>query len=73
MTLREAEMIVEAVASKINANAHIIWGATVDADLRKNRLQAMILIAGARFPYLDEVGLPNEPKEEIDIGVDYVE
>ena len=36
MTLREAEMIVETVSSKIDADAHIIWGAMVDKNLPKN-------------------------------------
>jgi len=72
MTLREAEMIVEAVASKIHSSAHIVWGATIDSDMRKNKLMAMVLIAGGRFPYLDERPR-SEPDEEIDLGVDYVE
>ncbi len=73
MTLREAEMIVEAVASKIHANAHIIWGATIDDDMKRNRIQAMIVIAGGRFPYLDDKRSPygDEPVE-IE-GIDYVE
>ncbi len=73
MSLREAEMIVEAVSSKIHSNAHIIWGATIDEDLQKNRIEAMIVIAGGRFPYLDERSVYGENKEETDLGVEYVE
>ncbi|MCD6522357.1 MAG: cell division protein FtsZ [Candidatus Diapherotrites archaeon] len=72
MTLREAEMIVEAVASKIHSNAHIIWGAMIDEEMKRNRLQAMVVIAGGKFPYLDEKRLL-EQTEEIDIDVEYVE
>ncbi len=53
MTLKEAEVICEAVASKIHKNAHIIWGAMVDEDLPKNTIKAMVLIAGGRIPYLE--------------------
>lgn len=53
MTLREAEMIVEAVATKINPNAHIIWGAMIDESLPRAQVQAMVVIAGGKFPYLD--------------------
>jgi cell division protein FtsZ len=74
MTLREAEMIVEAVASKIHNNAHIIWGAMIDNEMKRNKLSAMVVIAGGRFPYLDEKapsGKATESDEDIDI--EYVE
>lgn len=51
MTLREAEMIVEAVSSKIDSGSHIIWGAMIDEELPKNQIQAMVVIAGGRMPY----------------------
>lgn len=53
MTLREAEMIVEAVSAKIDDNAHIIWGAMIDDDLPRNQIRAMIVVAGGKFPYLE--------------------
>ncbi len=70
MTLREAEMIVEAVASKIHANAHIIWGAMIDDEMKRNRIQAMVVIAGGRFPYLDEARVS---QEDVEIDIEYVE
>ncbi|MFC2174577.1 cell division protein FtsZ [archaeon] len=70
MTLREAEMIVEAVASKIHSNAHIIWGAMIDDDMKRSKIQAMIVIAGGRFPYLDE---SRALQEEVELDVEYVE
>ena len=70
MTLREAEMIVEAVASKIHSNAHIIWGAMIDNEMKKNRIRAMVVIAGGKFPYLDE---SRPAAEEVDLEVEYVE
>ncbi len=70
MTLREAEMIVETVSSKISNNAHIIWGAMIDENLPRNQIQAMVVIAGGKFPYLqdlDKVDLT----EPIDLGIDF--
>ncbi|MEW6295920.1 MAG: cell division protein FtsZ [Candidatus Diapherotrites archaeon] len=77
MTLREAEMIVEAVSSKINANAHIIWGAMIEEDLPRNQIQAMVVIAGGKFPYLGSGSGAKQLKElyndegEIDLGIEF--
>lgn len=70
MTLREAEMIVETVSSKISANAHIIWGAMIDENLPRNQIQAMVVIAGGKFPYLQD--LDNvDLSEPIDLGIEF--
>ena len=79
MTLREAEMIVEAVSAKINPNAHIIWGAMIDENIPRNQIQAMVVIAGGRFPYLDNVedlgegpsGGSSLPKGPLDLGIEF--
>ena len=63
-------MIVEAVAAKISANAHIIWGAMIDDSVPKNQIQAMVVIAGGRFPYLDDDGKPSGP---IDLGIQFAD
>ncbi len=71
MTLREAEMIVETVSSKIHNNAHIIWGAMIEESIPRNHIQAMVVIAGGRFPYLEnpeDIGKTGEP---IDLGIDF--
>lgn len=70
MTLREAEMIVEAVSAKINSNAHIIWGAMISDDLPKNQIQAMIVIAGGRFPFLDHA---TTESGELDLGIEFTD
>ncbi len=69
MTLREAEMIVETVSTKIHNSSHIIWGAMVDEDMPKNNIQAMVVIAGGKFPYLEKTG--KKGNEEIDLGVEF--
>ncbi len=74
MTLREAEIIVEAVASKIHPNAHIIWGAIIDDSMERNKIRAMVVISGGKIPYLDELyERRGERAEEEDLGIDYVE
>ncbi len=77
MTLREAEMIVEAVSAKISPNAHIIWGAMIEENIPRNQIQAMVVIAGGRFPYLDNVeeegneGEIRLPKGPLDLGIEF--
>ncbi len=71
MTLREAEMIVEAVSAKIHANAHIIWGAMVDDNIPRHRIQAMVVIAGGRFPYLE--GDAGEHEGPLDLGIAFAD
>ncbi len=71
MTLREAEIICEAVAAKISDNAHIIWGAMIDDSLPKNSINAMVLVAGGRIPYLDmDKGEMKSAADELEI--DYI-
>lgn len=73
MTLREAELVVETVSVRIHPNAHIIWGAMIDEKMAKNKIQAMVVIAGGRFPYLDGGGgrLLGGKEDEIDIGIEF--
>ncbi|MBN1160174.1 MAG: cell division protein FtsZ [Candidatus Diapherotrites archaeon] len=75
MTLKEAEMIMEAVAAKIHPNAHIIWGARIDDDLGKAQIQAMVIIAGGKIPYLEAVKeeVMRDGKRTVDLGLDYIE
>lgn len=73
MTLREAELIVEAVSARISPNSHIIWGAMVDDTLKKNVIQAMVVIAGGKFPYLDKASVLDEDGRVMDLGVDYLD
>lgn len=71
MTLREAELIVETVSTKIHASSHIIWGAMVDDALPKNHIQAMVVIAGGRFPYLEGGKHAKKGEESIDLGIEF--
>ncbi len=71
MTLKEAEMIAEAVASKIHPHAHIIWGAMIDEELPKNQIQTMVIISGGRIPYLEE--LKDIAERKLNLDIDFVE
>jgi len=71
MTLREAEMIVETVSSKIHHNAHIIWGAMIDEEIPRNNIQAMVVIAGGRFPYFEHPEDFAKTDEPIDLGIEF--
>ena len=71
MTLREAEMIVETVSSKIHSNAHIIWGAMIDETAPRTQIQAMVVIAGGKFPYLENPEDYAATGEPIDLGIEF--
>lgn len=73
MTLREAEMIVEAVSAKISPSAHIIWGALIDDKIPKNQIQAMVVIAGGRFPYLENGLAAVKSGGQIDLGIEFAD
>jgi cell division protein FtsZ len=53
MSIKEAQTIVEAVASKIDPEAHIIWGAMIDPEMPKTQIRSMVVIVGGYFPYID--------------------
>jgi cell division protein FtsZ len=47
MTVTEAEKVVEVIHEKINPNARIIWGASVDPDLERT-VHVMVVITGVK-------------------------
>ena len=61
---------METVAYRINHGSHIIWGAMVDETIPKNKVKAMVVVAGGRFPYLEEGG---KEKPTIDLGIEFTE
>lgn len=74
LTLKEAELIVETVASKISEDAHIIWGAMIDDNFSRNTVRVMVVIAGATIPYLDgaaEDGFSGSSRD-VDFGIDSI-
>ncbi|MEM4367027.1 MAG: cell division protein FtsZ [Candidatus Anstonellales archaeon] len=50
MSLKEAETIVASVGDRIRENSHIIWGARIEENLKKNSLRVLVVLAGVKFP-----------------------
>ncbi|MGC8568258.1 MAG: cell division protein FtsZ [Candidatus Micrarchaeia archaeon] len=50
LTLREAEMIFQDIASRINKDSMLKWGARIDPDLQKDSIKIMVVLSGADFP-----------------------
>jgi cell division protein FtsZ len=71
LTIKESELIVDTVASKINEDAHIIWGAMIDDNLANKKVKVMVVIAGANIPYLEE-GYESFENKGMDLEIDSV-
>jgi len=69
MTLREAEKVVEEIYSKIDKNARIIWGTTIDPSMKKS-IRAMLVITGVKSKQI--VGPTERTREEKEFGIDFV-
>ena len=71
MTIKEAQTVVEAVASKIDPESHIIFGAMIDPEIPKTQIKAMVVIVGGYFQYLDaEKQSKRKPVSEFDDELD---
>lgn len=51
MTLEEARTVVEAVSTRLDEDARIIWGAQISEDLGKN-LRVMLIVTGVKSPQI---------------------
>jgi len=69
MTLREAEKVVEEIYTKIDKNARIIWGTTIDQTMKKS-IRAMLVITGVKSKQI--FGPSLKPREEQEYGIDFV-
>ncbi|MFH0836324.1 MAG: cell division protein FtsZ [Candidatus Micrarchaeota archaeon] len=61
MTLGEAEAAVQAISSRINKEAHVIWGATVDETISDNTVQVLAVLAGIKE------GAPAQESGDLDV------
>ncbi|RLF01845.1 MAG: cell division protein FtsZ, partial [Thermoprotei archaeon] len=66
MTVTEAEKVVEEVHNRINPNARIIWGASVDPTIERT-IKVMVVITGVRSKQIVGPGTPAPKAEGIDI------
>jgi len=74
ITIRECQEIVEAVASRLNPDAKIIWGAQVVKELGDS-IRTMLIVTGANSPKFSPPQVPKERKREIEkvLGIDVIE
>jgi cell division protein FtsZ len=69
MTISEAERVVEEIYSRVDPNARIIWGTTVDPTLKKN-IRAMLVITGVKSKQI--FGPSRKHLENREYGIDFV-
>jgi cell division protein FtsZ len=69
MTISEAERVVEEIYSRIDPNARIIWGTTVDPNLKRN-IRAMLVITGVKSKQI--LGPAQRNFENKEYGIDFV-
>jgi cell division protein FtsZ len=69
MTISEAERVVEEIYSRIDPNARIIWGTTVDQELKRN-IRAMLVITGVKSKQI--LGPSQKSFENKEFGIDFV-
>jgi cell division protein FtsZ len=69
MTISEAERVVEEIYSRVDQNARIIWGTTVDPELKRN-IRAMLVITGVKSKQI--LGPSHKSLENKEYGIDFV-
>ena len=69
MTISEAERVVEEIYSRVDPNARIIWGTTVDPQLKRN-IRAMLVITGVKSKQI--LGPAQKSFENKEYGIDFV-
>jgi len=69
MTISEAERVVEEIYSRVDPNARIIWGTTIDPTLKRN-IRAMLVITGVKSKQI--LGPSQKSFENEEFGIDFV-
>jgi len=69
MTISEAERVVEEIYSRVDPNARIIWGTTIDPNLKRN-IRAMLVITGVKSKQI--LGPAQKSFENKEYGIDFV-
>jgi len=76
MTLEEAKQVVEAVSSKLDEDANIIWGAQISEDLGKT-IRVMLIVTGVASPQIfgPKRTVSDKVKSEIEseLGIEFVD
>ena len=69
MTISEAERVVEEIYSRVDPNARIIWGTTVNPELKRG-IRAMLVITGVKSKQI--LGPAHKAFENKEYGIDLV-
>jgi len=71
MTLAEAQAVVEEIYNRINKDARIIWGTSVDPGLERT-IRAMLVITGVRSKQILGPTARKVERRQKDMGLDFV-
>jgi cell division protein FtsZ len=72
LTLREAEMIFQEVASRISDDAMLKWGARIEPSMQKSGLKIMVVMGGVTFADYTENGIKSKLEESKDVDLDKI-
>lgn len=71
MTLSEAEHVVEEIYSRVNPDARIIWGTSIDPTL-EHTIRAMLVITGVRSKQILGPSAAKQANQRREVGIDFV-
>ena len=76
ITIKECQEVVDAVSSKLDPNAKIIWGAQIDKTLG-DTLRCLIIVTGVQSPQIfgkeKSFKLERKKKEESTLGIEIID
>lgn len=69
LTLGEAEASINMVSEKIDRNAHIIWGATIEEGLQNKGVRVMVMLSGISA---EKQKAKENPQEQEALELDFI-
>ncbi|GGL31229.1 cell division protein FtsZ [Halarchaeum grantii] len=72
MSIEEAEGVVEEIYNRIDPDARIIWGTSVDEDL-DGEMRTMVVVTGVESPQIYGQNGDEQPETSAERDIDYVE
>lgn len=72
LTLGEAERVFQEVASRINRDAMLKWGARIEPSMQKNAIKVMVVIGGVQFAEYTEDGIKERIENNKDLDLDRI-
>ncbi|HUR61641.1 MAG TPA: cell division protein FtsZ [Candidatus Thermoplasmatota archaeon] len=71
MTLAEAQQVVQEIHDRINKDARIIWGSSVDPNLERT-IRAMLVITGVKSRQILGPTAKKQQRQQKEMGLDFV-